>query len=428
MADSNMSIPVRTQNAGDVVAQLVDATNVLNKLKILADGSINVNVISGGGGGTIRNNIISGQGFVGAQPTQVNGFSTVAVQANILSLTTIEIPSQNLVDVVVGSPILAVTGLVASSTTVSSIAGNVLTLNKSLLGGVGTTQTITFTNIQFNVPNVARQIVVIGGNNGAVTFTGNTVTAKTGGGASYNTAVTIDSQNSTVSTNTFNGEFGTGYAARIRGSNATFSDNVNFTSQYSNAGYYFLPNGAAGPTYVVDSMILYSSLYWKCIQTHVSATNTLPGGVDAASYWVQITLEDVNASGVYGVALLDVGNSISVTQNMVVAAQVASGDPVTISIERYWIMNLAKVQASPIFSDEANWALIGVVYKEATTSLRFTPGYRATDSKSQALKSGMASAQSYEFKKIILSDVSGNLLVIYRTDAANPALFDFTLK
>lgn len=51
MADSNMSIPVRTQNAGDVVAQLVDATNTLNKLKILADGSINVNVISGGGGG-----------------------------------------------------------------------------------------------------------------------------------------------------------------------------------------------------------------------------------------------------------------------------------------------------------------------------------------------------------------------------------------
>lgn len=49
--DSTMSIPVRTQSAGDVVAQLVDATNVLNKLKILADGSINVNVISGGGGG-----------------------------------------------------------------------------------------------------------------------------------------------------------------------------------------------------------------------------------------------------------------------------------------------------------------------------------------------------------------------------------------
>lgn len=50
MADSNMSIPVRTQSPGDVVAQLADATNALNKLKILADGSINVNVISGGGG------------------------------------------------------------------------------------------------------------------------------------------------------------------------------------------------------------------------------------------------------------------------------------------------------------------------------------------------------------------------------------------
>lgn len=48
MADSNMSIPVRTQNAGDVVAQLVDATNALNKLKILADGSINVNINGGG--------------------------------------------------------------------------------------------------------------------------------------------------------------------------------------------------------------------------------------------------------------------------------------------------------------------------------------------------------------------------------------------
>lgn len=42
MADYNSSLPVRTQNNGDVVAQLVDGTVTTQKLTINADGSLNV--------------------------------------------------------------------------------------------------------------------------------------------------------------------------------------------------------------------------------------------------------------------------------------------------------------------------------------------------------------------------------------------------
>lgn len=385
---------------------------------------------TGVGGGTIRNNIISGQGFVGAQPTQVHGFSTVAVTANILSLTTIEIPAENLVDVGVGSPILAVTGLVAASTTVASISGNVLTLNKSLLGGVGTAQTITFTNIQFNIPNVARQIVVIGANNGSVVFTGNTVTPVTGGGISYNTAVTIDSVGSTITNNTFNGNFGAaGYAVRVRGSNSIVTGNTNITYAYANLGYYFLPNGVTGVNYALDAMILYSGKYYKCILAHTSATNTLPTGVDGATYWLEITLNDVNASGVYGVAVQDIANNIAVDKPMLVSAQPNAGDPVTIDVTRYWITQSAKVQASSTFSNQANWNILGVVYKQSGGALRFTPGYRTgVDVRTVALKTGMLSAQTYQFHKIILSTPSNELLVIYRSDVASPSAFDFVLK
>jgi hypothetical protein len=44
MADYDSSLPVRTENAGDVISKIADATTPSQQLKVEADGSINVNV------------------------------------------------------------------------------------------------------------------------------------------------------------------------------------------------------------------------------------------------------------------------------------------------------------------------------------------------------------------------------------------------
>ena len=43
MSDYNSSLPVRTENDGDVIAKIADATSPSQQLKVEADGSINVN-------------------------------------------------------------------------------------------------------------------------------------------------------------------------------------------------------------------------------------------------------------------------------------------------------------------------------------------------------------------------------------------------
>lgn len=43
MADFNSSLPVRTENAGDIIAKIADATVPSQQLKVESDGSINVN-------------------------------------------------------------------------------------------------------------------------------------------------------------------------------------------------------------------------------------------------------------------------------------------------------------------------------------------------------------------------------------------------
>lgn len=43
MADYNSSLPVRTENAGDLIAKIADATTPSQQLKVESDGSINVN-------------------------------------------------------------------------------------------------------------------------------------------------------------------------------------------------------------------------------------------------------------------------------------------------------------------------------------------------------------------------------------------------
>lgn len=50
MADYNSSLPIRTQNAGDAIVKIADATVTSQQLAVEADGSINVNAVFAPGG------------------------------------------------------------------------------------------------------------------------------------------------------------------------------------------------------------------------------------------------------------------------------------------------------------------------------------------------------------------------------------------
>jgi hypothetical protein len=165
---------------------------------------------------------------------------------------------------------------------------------------------------QFSVPNVPRQAVVLQGPNiGANFFVNNEVTTVTGGKTidnidSYNTAVTFDAVGSVITGNTMNGDFGYGYGLRSRGLNSVIEDN---TVVGSTTGYYILPNHSNNVLITVGTMVFNSSKYWICIQEHTSSASSAPTGVDGALYWEEITLQQVNDSGIYGVAQLAIGSN-----------------------------------------------------------------------------------------------------------------------
>lgn len=385
---------------------------------------------TGPGGGSVTNCIINGQTFVGAQPAQVHAFSSLPLTCNVLSTTTIELPSSDyLVDVKVGSPILAVTGFIPSSTTVSAISGNVLTLNKSLLSGVGTSQTVTFTNIQFNIPNVARQLVVFQpGNTAPVIFSGNTIGGLTGGGISYNQAVTCDIPGSTLTANTFNGEYGAAsYALRVRGLNSTVSGNFNVGP--ANGGFYILPNWAVSISIPLNAMVFSSSRFFICTQAHTSSATNAPTGVDGALYWSEITIEQVNASGVYGVGLQVIGSNSNIVAVLLTLDQASAGSPVSLSFDKAILKQISKVSSSAYFSQESNWRMVACIFKHSSSAKRLTAGFKDFEaSKDMKLKSGMSSGQSYELVRMIVSDSSRQLLSVERSEIEGASDFDFVLK
>lgn len=348
---------------------------LVENCEITANGDSAIMTEPACGGGTITNCLINGQTFVGSQPAQVHGFSTLQVQGNILTSTTVEFPAENVgADMIVNSTFLAVAGFVDTATKVASISGNVVTLNKPLLSGVGTTQTFTLNNIQFIVPNVARQMVVFQpGNTSPVTFTNNIVKGMTGAGvsSSYNTAVTIDPASSVVTGNLFDGTFKVGYALRVRGAGAVVENNTNIViGEQANAGFYI--------------------------------------GLEIGQ---------------------NVGSNLSVSAKLVEQSQVASGDPVGVTMSKDLVKGFTAVAAHPTLSTESNWKIVSYVFKKVGSALRLVSGFKNfVDQKSVKLKPGMSSGDSFQLHKIIVSDSSRNHVVIPRADVASAESYDFNLK
>lgn len=353
---------------------------LVDDCEITARGDSAIMTDPSAGGGTVQNCLINGQTYVGALPAQVHAFSQLIVSCNILTSTTIQIPADNLVDVAVGSPLLAVTGLVASSTTVSAINGTTLTLNKALLSGVGTTQSLTFTNIQFNVANVARQLAVFQPNNTApVYFLNNTVEGSCGGGICYNTAVTVDPAGSVVNGNTIKADVGSstasvlGYALRVRG-----------TSSSSNNNFYQPSEGKNGLGYYL---------------------------------W---TAEGFQ----YGFV---VGSNTSDIDYLVTLSQVASGDPISVSFNKAMLKLI--VQSDPYFSQEGNWKLVGCILKHDSSAKRLTSGFKDfQEVRHMDLRPGMAPGEKYMIHKMIISDSSRQLRTVKRSEMEYPTAMDIVLK
>ena len=285
------------------------------------------------------------------------------------------------------------------------------------------------TGNQFSVWNVPRQLVTIQSVNTNVIFQNNQITGVTGGltvdgTPSYNTAITIDPIGSIISGNTIDVTSGYGYCLRARGLNSQVSNN---SSAGVSAGYYILPNHALSVAVAVGTIVLNSSKYWICIQDHTSDATNAPTGANGASYWSEVTLEQVNSSSSFGLGDYLIGSNSASNEVLITFSQSQSGDPVEISFSKNLIKSIPSISADPVFSDESNWKLVGLVYKK--DSKRMTSGFKSdfNGTNQMRLKLGLP-GELFALHKVIISKADRTLKVVQRSEISNAGSFDITLK
>jgi hypothetical protein len=307
-----------------------------------------------------------------------------------------------------------------------------LNIHDNVISGKTFTGTNPATGNQFSVWNVPRQLVTIQSvNTGSILFQNNQITGTTGGLTvdgvqSFNTAITIDSVGSIITGNVINTTSGYGFGLRARGLNSSVENNVNMGTS---AGYYILPNHSVGVSVAVGTMVFTSSRYWICTQAHTSSALNSPTGAEGSLYWSEITLEQVNNSGDYGVGIAVVGTNNNVVDVLVTISQSGSGQPMLFSMSKNMVKSLPQVAADAVFSDESNWKLVSFIFKKSSNAQRIVSSFRDFEAeKSVNLKSGMVSGDDFELHKIIISKADRTLLVMKRDDIEDAQEFDFTLQ
>lgn len=367
---------------------------MIDGVKFIAggDGAITTSPNLLSDGGCVQNCLFMGNTFTGAEPAEVPAFSSFTLAGcEILSATTIQVPSTLGIypgTASTGSPITG-TGIPAS-TVVTAVSGNVITVNKTITSAVGTIISCTFTNVQFYVPNVARQMVTIG-NSGSVTsclnqkFLNNVINGSTGATISssgnksmFNTAVTIDSVGALVEGNLIDGNFGAGdpnalvsnYAIRARGANSIVRNNANDVR-----------NGRGNSGYLISGA----------------------GSTDL--------------------------NNATWTTNLVQPTPVPPGEPVPAKMDISQVKWFPEVKNDPVFSNEANWKQVSYIYKHTASAKRLIASFKQYDASAQAnIKlTNALSGESYQLIKMIIRDASRNLVVIKRANIANAAQMDITV-
>jgi hypothetical protein len=325
------------------------------------------------GSGIIRRNTVQGQTFVGASAAQVPSFGTMSKSGTVLSARTIRFSEMS--GITAPHAGNSQGSEITPGLRVVSISGDVVTVSANIPDAVNTVRAFSFGNVQFNFPNVARQLVVIQSVNMATQFLSNTVKGATGSGFSYNTAATIDTANATITSNTFNGSFKYGYALRARGAGSSVNNNVNYSlTSNPNAGYLIGPTGA-------------------------------------------------QTSG------MTIGTNSSITKGIVASTQASSGEKIVSEMSKELVSALSSVSSDADFSSISSWSMVSYVFKHSESSKRLVSSFKSFDGfKSTALKSGMASGQKFELHKIIVKNASGALKVVKRSDIPDASSFDITLK
>jgi hypothetical protein len=324
------------------------------------------------GNGIIRRNTIQGKTFVGSSAAQVPSFGTMTKIGTVLSNRTIQF--SDLSGITAPHAGNSQGSEITPGIRIVSISGNVVTVSANITDAIGTSRSFSFANVQFNYPNVPRQLVVVQGVNTATQFLNNTVNGVTGSGITYNTAVTIDAANATVTGNTLNGEFKYGYALRTRGAGATVSNNTNYSFP-SNPNQGFL----IGPT----------------------------------------------GSQVSG---MSVGSNASILSSLIEFSQTSGNSSVSFEMNKDQVKTISKVASDAFYSNESNWHMVSFVYKNGSNNKRLTPSFKSfEDTKVSKLRYGMMSGDVMQLHKIIISKSNRQHLVIKRSEIDGASAFDFTL-
>jgi hypothetical protein len=367
----NAAIFFRTAGNGEAPASGYTLQDCIIEAK--GESAIMTDASSFVGNGIIRRNTIQGQTFVGASAAQVSSFGTMSKSGTVLSARTIRFSEMS--GITAPHAGNSQGSEITPGLRVVSISGDVVTVSANIPDAVNTVRAFSFANVQFNFPNVARQLVVIQSVNAATQFLSNTVKGMTGSGFSYNTAATIDTANATITSNTFNGSFKYGYALRARGAGASVSNNVNYSlAGNPNAGYLIGPTGA-------------------------------------------------QTSG------MNIGTNSSITKGLVASTQASSGEKIISEMSKELVSALSSVSSDAAFSSVSEWSMVSYVFKHNSSSKRIVSSFKNFDGfKSTVLKSGMASGQTFELHKIIVKNASGVLKVVKRADIQDASSFDITLK
>lgn len=367
----NAAIFFRNTGNGEVPA----SGYVLEDCIIEARGesAIMTDAAAGIGNGIIRRNTVQGKTFVGASAAQVPSFGTMTKTGTVLTNRTIQF--SELSGITAPHAGNSQGSEITPGLRVASISGNVVTVTANIPDPIGTTKSFSFANVQFNFPNVARQLVVIQGNNQPTQFLNNTINGVTGSGISYNTAVTIDTAGATVNGNIINGEFKYGYALRARGANATVTNNTNY-SLPGNENVGFL----IGPT-----------------------------GSQVAGY--------------------NIGTNTTVSDPLVSSSQNVGESFVSFSMSKEILKSNSSIQTDPSFSNDASWQMVTFVYKHSSSSKRIVVTFKNfAESKTAKLKNVMLSGESYQLHRVIIAKENRVLKVLSRNSISGASGFDFVLK
>ena len=366
----NAAIFFRTAGFGEVAASGYILENCI--IEARGESAIMTDAASGVGNGIIRNNTVQGKTFVGASAAQVPAFGTMTKSGTVLSNRTIEF--SDLSGITAPNAVNTQGSEINPGLRVSAINGNIVTVTANIPDAVGTTRNFSFANVQFNYPNVARQLVVVQGVNQSTQFLNNTVNGVTGSGISYNTAVTVDTANAVITGNTLNGEFKYGYALRARGVGATVSNNTNYSLPGNeNAGFLIGPTGS---------------------QT----------------------------------AGMNIGTNTSIVSRLVESTQSVGNSFVSFTMSKNMLKSNSIVSSHPVFSDESNWKLVNFVYKHTSSARRLVASFRSFEgSKKAKLKANMSAGDGFELHKIIISKADRTHLVLKRSQISDASGFDFNL-